>query len=110
MLKITVFEIPAEQRFVLEGRLSEPWLSECESTWECAQVTRQSRRCVVDLTGVTAIDKRGEDLLLRMNREGADFIASGVATRYRLQQLGIESEAGAMPASRASQQRAGGHR
>ena len=90
MLKITIFDIPAEMRFVLEGKLSEPWLSELESTWESAQVTRQSRSCVVDLRGVISIDKRGEDLLLRMNREGADFLACGVATRYRLEQLGIE--------------------
>jgi hypothetical protein len=90
MLKITIFDIPAEQRFVLEGKLSEPWLSEVESCWESAQVTRQGRRCVVDLREVFAIDRSGEDLLLRMSREGVDFIACGVSTRYRLEQLGIE--------------------
>jgi hypothetical protein len=115
MLKITIFDIPAEQKFVLEGKLSEPWLSEVDSCWESARVTRQGRRSVVDLRGVTAIDRNGEDLLLRMSREGVDFIACGVATRYRLEQLGIECKSGieyredAVSAGRIPQKKIGGN-
>ena len=92
MLKITVLDIPAVQRFVLEGKLTEPWLSEVKSSWEQARTTRESRRSVVDLMGVNAIDKGGEEVLLAMKREGALFVACGVSTKYRLQQLGIECQ------------------
>jgi anti-anti-sigma regulatory factor len=37
---------------------------------------------VVDLTGVTFIDKSGEKVLAEFSKEGAQLIATGVYTRH----------------------------
>jgi len=47
------------------------------------------RPCVIDLRNATYIDQTAEKILLDMKRSGARFIACGVCTRHRLEQLGI---------------------
>jgi hypothetical protein len=78
-----------EQRFVLEGRLTKDTLAELEAAWQSAMSARGSRRPVVDLRNATFIDPSAESLLLEMKRSGAMFLASGVCTRFRLDELGI---------------------
>jgi ABC-type transporter Mla MlaB component len=84
MLKITITEAPTEQRWVLQGRLTQPWVSELRLHWRKTHRARQGRACVVDLNDVTGIDQSGESVLLTMMREGAQFIASGVFTTHLL--------------------------
>jgi hypothetical protein len=79
MLRITIAETPTEQKWTVEGRLVHPWISELKSTWTR---TKTARRCVVDLTGVTFIDKNGEKVLAELYKQGAEFIASGCYTRH----------------------------
>jgi hypothetical protein len=99
MLKITIIDAPQEQKLVLEGRLIEPDLVELESTWQRARTALGTRRCVVDLRNATFIDKGAERILLDMQREGAQFLAYGVFTKHRLEQLGIECKEGNPKAS-----------
>jgi hypothetical protein len=80
MLRITISEGGSEQRWILQGRLVEPWIAELETTWK--ERNRHARRYVVDLSEVTLIDKRGERLLRAMWRAGAELIARGVYLRY----------------------------
>jgi hypothetical protein len=47
---------------------------------------------VVDLRNTTFLDKRAEKVLLDMKRDGVRFVACGVSTRNRLEEIGIESE------------------
>jgi anti-anti-sigma regulatory factor len=82
MLRITIAETLTEQKWTLEGRLVRPWISELKSTWTQTQTARRERRCVVDLTGVTFIDKNGEKVLAELSKAGAELIASGCYTRY----------------------------
>jgi ABC-type transporter Mla MlaB component len=82
MLRITIAETLSEQKWTLEGRLVQPWVSELMSCWTRTQTARRERKCVVDLTGVTFIDKSGEKVLTELSKEGADLIATGVYTRH----------------------------
>jgi len=82
MLRITIAETLSEQKWTLEGRLVQPWISELKSCWTQTQTARRERKCVVDLTGVTFIDKSGEKALTELCREGAELIAAGVYTRH----------------------------
>ena len=82
MLRITIAETVSEQRWTLEGRLIQPWISELESTWRKTENARRERKCVVDLTGVTSIDKNGEKALAALSKEGAELIATGCYTRH----------------------------
>jgi anti-anti-sigma regulatory factor len=82
MLRITIAETLSEQRWTLEGRLVHPWISELKSSWTKTETARRERKCVVDLTAVTFIDKSGEKVLAELSKEGAEFIAAGVYTRH----------------------------
>lgn len=87
MLRITICETPHEQHFVLEGKLTQPWITELESAWERSRSGRRGRRCVIDLSGTTAIDQCGKQMLARMSSEGAQFIAKGVATIHTVEDI-----------------------
>jgi len=82
MLRITITETLSEQKWTLEGRLVQPWVSELKSCWTRTETARQQRKCVVDLTAVTFIDNSGEKVLTELSKEGADLIAAGVYTRH----------------------------
>jgi hypothetical protein len=87
MLKITITDTPTEQKWILSGRLTEPWVSELRSNWTNTSNARQGRHCIIDLEGVTFIDQNGECALVAMMGEGAQFVASGVCTKHLLEHL-----------------------
>lgn len=82
MLRITITDGPAQQRWILQGRLVSPWVAVLEAAWKRSQNRRDSRKCIVDLSDVTLIDTQGEEALREMRRAGADFIACGVETKH----------------------------
>ena len=82
MLRITIAETLNEQRWTLEGRLVQPWVSELKSNWTRTETARLERKCVVDLTGVTFIDISGEKALAELCKGGAELIATGCYTRH----------------------------
>src|SRR3981189_3933368 len=82
MLRITIAETLAEHRWTLEGRLVQPWISELKSTWTKTENARRERKCVVDLTAVTFIDKNGEKVLAELSKGGAELIATGCYTQH----------------------------
>jgi hypothetical protein len=47
---------------------------------------------VVDLNDVTFIDENGERLLSEMGSAGAEFVATGVATKHLLRNLKVRGE------------------
>src|ERR1700733_2583834 len=82
MLRITIADTPTEQSWTGEGQLVHPWISELKSTWTRSKTARRNRKCVVDLTGVTFIDKSGEKALARLHKDGAELVAAGCYTRH----------------------------
>jgi len=87
MLKITFSEIPTEEKWILEGRLTEPWVRELRTSWKRNHRTAKERACIVDLNEITFVDKSGERLLRAMVREGAQCIASGIYIKHILENL-----------------------
>src|SRR2546430_17284846 len=71
----------------LEGRLVQPWISELKSTWTKTENARRERKCVVDLSGVTFIDKNGEKVLAELSKECAELIATGRYTLHVIHNL-----------------------
>jgi anti-anti-sigma regulatory factor len=86
MLKITKTETPAEEKWILQGRLVGLWVSELRRSWKETRRTNNTLKCIVDLNEVTSIDKQGERLLRAMSKEGAQFIATGIYIKHVLQQ------------------------
>ena len=97
MLKITNGVSPTEQRWILSGQLTGPWVNELQFNWERTRLESAGRKAVVDLRDVTFIDDSGERLLDRMRHEGAEFVASGVDTKDVLENL---ADAGSRPLRR----------
>src|SRR6266446_8062525 len=92
MLKITLNETPAEERWILEGRLSQPSIRELRTTWKTNHRRDTQRACIVDLNEVTFIEKSGMRLLRMLAREGAQFTASGIYTKHLIEQLNVRKK------------------
>jgi ABC-type transporter Mla MlaB component len=87
MMRITVLDDKAEQRVVVEGKLTEPFVAELESAWEQARQDARGRPIVIDFTEVTRIDEKGEAALVAMVAEGARLTAKGVYWENVVKQL-----------------------
>src|SRR5215475_4483230 len=89
MLKITTNGSATEQKWMLCGQLTGPWVTELRRMWE-RESGIQTR--IVDLSDVTSIDDRGEALLRKMKQEGAQFVARGVNTCHILDHLQSDAQ------------------
>ena len=92
MLKITITDLPDEQRWSLQGQLAGQWADELKSTWSESRHTGDTRKCIVDLIEVTSIDRYAEAVLGEIMSQGVEFIASDVYTKHLLQNLRSESK------------------
>ena len=90
MLKITMTDSSEEQRWSLQGQLVGQWAAELRSTWRKAHVVGDTRKCIVELTEVTSIDRNGEEALSEIMSHGGEFIASDVYTKHLLRKLRSE--------------------
>jgi hypothetical protein len=86
VLKITRTETPVEEKSILQGRLVGLWVSELRKCRKETRRTDGNLKCVVDLSEVAFIDKKGEGRLRTMSKGGAQFIATGVYIKHFLQQ------------------------
>jgi anti-anti-sigma regulatory factor len=87
VLKITITETLTERKWIVQGRLVGPWVSELRTTWKKAHRGQDNRACVIDLNDVTFIDKSGERLLRAMSKKGAQLTATGMYVKHVLEQL-----------------------
>ena len=87
MLRVTEQNEPSVWRLTLEGTLAGRWAAEAERVWSGAP-TEKPRE--VDLRGVTSADGVGRDLLHRMHRDGASFVAEGVVMKALVEELRSE--------------------
>jgi anti-anti-sigma regulatory factor len=87
MLKITCHTETHSTTLQLEGRLAGPWVEELERSWASAVSDRNKRPLRIDLSAVTYVDAGGKDLLKRLYREGAEFVASGCLTSCIVEEI-----------------------
>ena len=87
MLKITIMESATERRWIVQGSLIGPWVSELRTTWKRAHRSHDKRACIIDLNDVTFIDKSGERLLRTISKKGAQLISGGVYVKHVVEQL-----------------------
>lgn len=87
MLRITMEEVASEQRWTLQGRLTQKSVSELISSWHAARDLPSAQHRIVELNDVTVIDKSGEEVLSMMIAEGAKLVANGLYTKHLLEAL-----------------------
>jgi hypothetical protein len=81
-LTITVREIAPEQRWTLHGRLTDYSVAEVLSNWYASKDPESAGRRVIDLDGVSVIDRSGERVISMMIQDGARF--GGIYARHLL--------------------------
>ena len=89
-LTITVREIAPEQRWTLHGRLTDYSAAEVLSNWYASKERESVGPRVIDLDGVSVIDRSGERVLSMMIQDGARF--GGIYARYLLVALQERAE------------------
>jgi ABC-type transporter Mla MlaB component len=87
VLKISILDSAEEKKIVLEGKFTEPWISEVAKVWYREQGYLNGRSCIVDLTDVTDIDPCGMAILAGMIRDGVKLIGNGMLTSYLIETL-----------------------
>jgi len=92
MLRITRTDTNTEQKLILEGRLTEPWIADLASHWKETRCALPEGKFVVDLRGVVRIDRAGESVLALMKADGAEFLASGIRMRHLIRDLEMEAQ------------------
>jgi len=87
MFRISIVDTPDRRRLVLEGKLVPPWTAEVENVWTTAGEDLEGRKLIVDLRNVTVISQAGENTLLKLMNDGAEFFCGGVLTKHLVKQL-----------------------
>ena len=72
---------------MVEGKLTEPCVSELELAWKQVRQASRSRHIVVDIGGVIRIDAKAEGALTKMIAEGARLTAKGLYCTYIVERL-----------------------
>jgi hypothetical protein len=80
-------EAPNKQRWSLQGRLVGQWADELRLAWRKRHYDPDTRKCIVELSDVTFIDRSGEAVLAEIMGEGAEFVANDVYTKYLLEMM-----------------------
>jgi anti-anti-sigma regulatory factor len=87
MLKISTKERAGSVAFILEGRLCGAWTVEAELAWSRLLSTLHQEEVVLDLAGVTFIDRAGEALVTAMLGRGTKVRASGVMISHLVEEV-----------------------
>jgi anti-anti-sigma regulatory factor len=87
MLKITTKERSGTVTFVLEGRLCGAWAAEAKLAWSRLVERTHDQEILLDLAGVTFIDREGEALLASILDRGTKVRASGVMISHLVEEM-----------------------
>lgn len=87
MLKVSTKEREGSITFVLEGRLCGAWTAEAEQAWSRLLAIATGREVLLDLGGVTFIDRAGEELLVSMLACGTKVRGSGVMVNHLIDKV-----------------------
>jgi hypothetical protein len=87
MFRISIEESSSRERWIIQGRLAGAFAGELDDAWSSSFQKNPLLSRVVDLCGVTLIDRRGEEVLRKMLSQHAEFIAPGIYTKHLLEQL-----------------------
>jgi anti-anti-sigma regulatory factor len=104
MLRITTKEDPDSFVFALEGRLCGAWADEARRAWLRLREPANGHPIVLELAGVTFVDKAGESVLAEILSAGAVVHSSGVLISHIVERLRQGAPGGVMdgPAGPAS--------
>jgi anti-anti-sigma regulatory factor len=92
LIRISQISNGSNMRLLVEGRLSGGWVDVLETSWLEAQSERDGKPLCIDLSGVTYIDVKGRELLVRIIHSGSELRAAGVMTKAVVEEITKEVE------------------
>jgi len=92
MFRFSIEESSSEERWIIQGRLAGAFAGELDLAWISSFERNPLLSRVVDLSGVVAIDRRGEQVLRKMLSQDVEFITCGVYTKQLLERLRNQAE------------------
>ena len=87
MIRISEIGEGSQSHLFVEGTLSDGWVAALETSWLEAQRQLNGAPVRIDLAGVTYVDDKGRDLLVRMIQSGAELRATGIMTRAVVEEI-----------------------
>ena len=78
MIRINIERCSASMTFTVEGKLTQPWITELEKCWRDAITGEPAVSIRVRLAAVMFIDRDGIELLTVMRRRGAVLVPTGL--------------------------------
>jgi anti-anti-sigma regulatory factor len=91
MLRIAIRSAEDQDTWILEGRLAGLVVEELTASWDRAVNEEPCRKRVVDLVGVTFVDEQGEQALLQMTVDNAQFVVRGVYMKSLIESISQHS-------------------
>ena len=87
MLRISIKDTKTRHLLLLEGKLVAPWTDELRSICHGFGSDPDQRELVIDVRGVTDVSADGEEALLCLMVQGAQFRGTGVFMKQVLKQI-----------------------
>jgi len=81
MFKVTTITNQTQRMWALEGSLVDPWLSNLKGRWDEELRAQEGAVFVIDLTKVTIVSQRGENILFQMFTDGARLVGNSPFAR-----------------------------
>jgi len=94
MLRITTESKRGKTIVSVEGRIAGPQVATLEQCWRELYASAPKAKYVIDLCGVSFIDKSGKVLLQEMHRRGAELHAEGCLNQAIVDEISRECEEG----------------
>jgi len=87
MFKVTTITNQTQRMWALEGSLVDPWLSNLKGRWDEELRAQEGAVFVIDLTKVTIVSQRGENILFQMFTDGARLVGNNPLARMVIGQV-----------------------
>lgn len=87
MLKISTIDTVGKRRVVVEGKLTGPCAGELRTACDKARADLGSRKLIIELKSVIALNAEGEEVLLQLMRDGFRISSRGVFIKESVRQL-----------------------
>jgi outer membrane protein len=109
MLRITTETKRGKSTVTVEGRIAGPQVATLEQCWRELYASAPKMKYVVNLCGVSFIDKLGKMLLMEMHRHGAELQAQGCLNEAIVEEIAKAGEEGSENAEKHAKKSKGSH-
>jgi outer membrane protein len=109
MLRITTETKRGKATVTVEGRIAGPQVATLEQCWRELYASAPKLKYVVNLCGVSFIDKSGKMLLMEMHRHGAELQAQGCLNEAIVEEIAKAGEESTEQAEKHAKKSKGSH-